>query len=232
MNEQYDMWTLSLGVGDYVDCLDSDEKWLEAVITEKDGNVCSLHFLGWDCKYDTKVSIFSYRLKPHHSKSPKWREFLVVGDLIELLVIQPENVRKWFVCTITDIDRDLNIVTVVYGVTLKERSISVQLDSEYICCLGTHIVTPQIVSIKQNTLGFISQAQILRWKSPTNTELKDRSAKNENDMCCICLMNKKCVVLFPCKHLCICNSCSNHQALRSSCPLCKCDISSKLRVYV
>ena len=166
MSRLFEMWTLSLDVGDYVDCLDSDEKWFEAVIKQKDGNICLLHFLGWDVKYDTKVSIFSYRLKPHHSKCPKWRESLEAGNLIEILEIQPENVRKWFVCTITDIDRHLNIVTVVYGVSLKERCISIELDSEYICCLGTHIFTPQVVSIKQNTLEFISQGQFEKWKSP------------------------------------------------------------------
>ena len=60
----------------------------------------------------------------------------------------------------------------VYDVPLKECFILIKLNSEYICCLGTHILMPQVVSIKQNTLEFISEAQFEKWKSP-NTEIED-----------------------------------------------------------
>ena len=54
------------------------------------------------------------------------------------------------------------------------------------------------------------------------------SARNVNT-CCICLQNVKDVVLFPCKHLCICWHC---QKRVSTCPLCRKRITERVRVFV
>ena len=52
--------------------------------------------------------------------------------------------------------------------------------------------------------------------------------------CCICFSNASSVVILPCKHLCLCNECGNSGRFPDNgalCPICRVQISSKLRVY-
>lgn len=50
-------------------------------------------------------------------------------------------------------------------------------------------------------------------------------------LCVICHDREKCVILMPCRHLCLCVECSNHIAV-DSCPKCRAVISSKINVYL
>ena len=50
-------------------------------------------------------------------------------------------------------------------------------------------------------------------------------------LCVICHDSEKCVILMPCRHLCLCVECSNHIAV-DSCPKCRAVISSKINVYL
>lgn len=65
---------------------------------------------------------------------------------------------------------------------------------------------------------------------------KDTSTIQENPletnskMCCICLENEKCVLLLPCKHICICTKCSKKSL--KCCPMCRETILQKLKVYL
>ena len=94
MNQE--TWCTNLKVGDFVDCMDMDNKWFEAVIERKDGNVCKVHFLGWHSRFDLNINIFSIRLKPHHTMTPKWREYIDIGDVIEILEIPELGDRNGF----------------------------------------------------------------------------------------------------------------------------------------
>jgi len=47
--------------------------------------------------------------------------------------------------------------------------------------------------------------------------------------CCICLEQPKSIVLLPCRHLCLCDRCSN--ICVDTCPVCRARIESKLCVY-
>jgi len=48
-------------------------------------------------------------------------------------------------------------------------------------------------------------------------EIKDTQTSLEHEQCNICLDNKKCI-LFSCRHVCSCNTCS---LKLTDCPLCK-----------
>lgn len=50
-------------------------------------------------------------------------------------------------------------------------------------------------------------------------------------LCVICHDREKCVILMPCRHMCLCVECSSHIAV-SSCPKCRAVISSKINVYL
>lgn len=73
-------------------------------------------------------------------------------------------------------------------------------------------------------------------------DIKDKSRLNNNDndsinndsisedyKCIICLDNKKSHLLVPCNHLCLCDNCSSINM--KSCPICRSDITSVVKVY-
>ncbi len=65
-------------------------------------------------------------------------------------------------------------------------------------------------------------------------ELKERERKesqaSEQASCCICKDAPKTVLLLPCRHLCLCESCAGLPVV-STCPVCRGQISQKLQVY-
>ena len=49
--------------------------------------------------------------------------------------------------------------------------------------------------------------------------------------CIICFDEKKEVVLLPCKHLCLCVSCSKFHHDIKECPLCRMDVTDMMQIY-
>ena len=228
MNEE--LWRSNLQVGDSVDCMDLDDKWFEAVIQSKDRNICKVHFYGWHSRFDLNINLFSIRLKPHHTMTPKWREYIDIGDVIEILEIHETLGRKWYFANITDMNRVHGTVTVSFGFSNNIRTKTVNLYGEEIAFLGTHIHTAQVASLSKNTLKLISDTQFEHWGKQRNNDKKTIIEHTDNQ-CCICLTHLKNVVLMPCKHLCVCVNCSHHPSL-TSCPLCKTVIELTLSVYL
>ena len=66
-------------------------------------------------------------------------------------------------------------------------------------------------------------------------ESKDRESKDtlnfETAACCICRDNAKTILLIPCRHLCLCDNCSQLQVV-STCPICRCQITDRIQVYM
>lgn len=61
-----------------------------------------------------------------------------------------------------------------------------------------------------------------------DVETVDAVPINDDTLCSICMDNKKNILLRPCKHLCICDSCNKYL---EKCPLCRTNISSTEKVY-
>jgi hypothetical protein len=58
---------------------------------------------------------------------------------------------------------------------------------------------------------------------------------NESCLCIVCWNDKKTVVLLPCKHLCVCVSCSKKlwdNTQKATCPICRTEVNNLLEVYV
>lgn len=53
------------------------------------------------------------------------------------------------------------------------------------------------------------------------------------DACLICMENKKCVVFFPCNHLCVCEECDAlmNRKQGALCILCRAEISERERLF-
>jgi myosin heavy subunit len=55
-------------------------------------------------------------------------------------------------------------------------------------------------------------------------------SQREQRLCVICCEMEKCVVLLPCRHMCLCASCSRDERL-TQCPLCRDDIAHRINVF-
>lgn len=68
---------------------------------------------------------------------------------------------------------------------------------------------------------------------------QDEDMKNNGDdtseetrLCIICQENDKCIVLLPCRHLCLCVDCTEtHSIYQNFCPICRTVIKRRLMVY-
>lgn len=57
--------------------------------------------------------------------------------------------------------------------------------------------------------------------------------EQEEKLCVVCLTNNKCVILMPCRHLCMCNDCSEIiERTSQSCPICRTDFDRRVTVYM
>jgi hypothetical protein len=55
---------------------------------------------------------------------------------------------------------------------------------------------------------------------------------DESQDCCVCLAEKKSVVLLPCRHMCVCVACGlDDEQLLSKCPMCRTAIEHRFRVF-
>jgi uncharacterized protein YegL len=77
---------------------------------------------------------------------------------------------------------------------------------------------------KQHSIkGNLKTEELVRKLSDIITS--DTATPTGDDVCCICLTSKSSVVLLPCNHKCLCNTCANNQEEKlTKCPICRQDI--------
>ena len=66
-------------------------------------------------------------------------------------------------------------------------------------------------------------------EEPSNDTITTTTT-NDTNLCIICICYEKNVVILPCKHLCICETCSKSKTLKD-CPLCRSPINKKMIIY-
>jgi len=63
--------------------------------------------------------------------------------------------------------------------------------------------------------------------------LREVEREREDRLCCICQDHEKCIMMLPCRHLCICERCQ--QLLKShgnSCPMCRKPVKQMIKAYL
>ena len=61
---------------------------------------------------------------------------------------------------------------------------------------------------------------------------KDEKAEKDDDLCCVCLDNRKTCAVFPCGHLCLCGACAkDEKKLEGKCPVCRGPARDVRRTY-
>ena len=59
---------------------------------------------------------------------------------------------------------------------------------------------------------------------------KDRGSTDDRRLCVVCQSVEKSIVLLPCRHMCLCETCAEHEAMKA-CPLCRRPIAHKFSVF-
>lgn len=82
----------------------------------------------------------------------------------------------------------------------------------------------------QNTVKKISE----RKEYLLNQLLEGKEEETSQQLCVICQVEKKSVLLIPCRHLCLCQECSRNTDMNGKllhCPLCRVKIEDKIHVF-
>ena len=220
-------WQHQLRVGDRIDARDTDGRWFESIVVEVHQFTIKVHYKAWSTKYDRLESYLSDAIQPMYTMVPNWRPQLVPGDLIEIKGVPfPPT---WYIGVIVNRD-ETGLLEVRYGYC-KNKTVWVDVFSEEVACLGTHVRCEQNMTLSQSTVKIMAEAQTERWKQNSST-IVPIVQRNENDSCCICLNRLRNVVFLPCRHVCACYECSKNHTLLQSCPLCKSHIEQRFTVYL
>lgn len=88
----------------------------------------------------------------------------------------------------------------------------------------------QLMITKSNTTNLDNSKQLDfdQYTCPSDTKPVSEPASEQSN-CVICLANPKCVALLPCRHMCICSTCSSAQL--STCPICRAKVESMMKIY-
>lgn len=84
-----------------------------------------------------------------------------------------------------------------------------------------------------------TNVKILKISSPEKSGLTVKKSNEEPletqiNVCCVCLTGSRTVLLFPCKHLCLCDRCGSEELSNTIliCPICRNGIQQRMNVYV
>ncbi|KAL1517045.1 hypothetical protein ABEB36_000861 [Hypothenemus hampei] len=69
-------------------------------------------------------------------------------------------------------------------------------------------------------------------RQPIHRDKKEGVFQEQDKYCVICQERLKCVLLLPCKHICLCQECQEElRYYHEMCPICRTNIESTMRVY-
>ena len=196
--------------------------------------VFSLHFFSPQAKYDYPVA-------------------MQISDKLDIIYLITKNgyIHLYDIETGTCIYRNRiwnsnMFVTAPYGptsgiigVNCLGHVLSVCVDEETIISYMTNSLQKPNLALKIaariNRPGVKEDTHSRRPVTPTAPEYfeEDRDDLRENDVCVICMTERKFYAIIPCGHLLFCESCSKSvmQNVQALCPLCRGKINSTIRIY-
>ena len=66
-------------------------------------------------------------------------------------------------------------------------------------------------------------------KVEASERLASATADDDSKLCSVCLDNEKCVMLEPCRHVCLCQECA---PMQTSCPICRVTPTNRVQLYL
>jgi len=63
--------------------------------------------------------------------------------------------------------------------------------------------------------------------------LRQMENEREDKLCVVCQDNEKCIMILPCRHLCICEACQEPlRQIRNTCPICRKGVKQMIKAYL
>jgi len=63
--------------------------------------------------------------------------------------------------------------------------------------------------------------------------LRQMENEREDKLCVVCQDNEKCIMILPCRHLCICETCQEPlRQIRNTCPICRKGVKQMIKAYL
>ena len=81
-------------------------------------------------------------------------------------------------------------------------------------------VIDTVYKILDNVIGLFAQ----------EADIQDQKLEEQNMLCCICMSDKKDIMIVPCNHLCVCNKCIG--AINDKCPICRGVVDLYEKIYL
>ncbi|XP_055918190.1 uncharacterized protein LOC129950320 [Eupeodes corollae] len=175
--------------------------------------------------------------------------FIVLGDLIAFGIGGTWKLILRFAQNVIDELFRYTIAFVVIAVALRNRRRIYRTSRRWtvrICRISINwvlriyrflfVLQPPRPTTDDAAVVVVSSPSIqnrIKSRSPINTT-STLNKSSESICCVVCRDRPKCVLLLPCKHLCMCEECAEFiSAMRQAyCPLCRSNVHKQLSVYV
>lgn len=94
-------------------------------------------------------------------------------------------------------------------------------------------VEAEIASFTSLNQCNVFQTKLDQWTALLQTKKEEIIARQPQELCAICLDQRKSMALVPCGHVCLCDGCAEvvMNRPRRTCPLCTQAVESRMRVY-
>ncbi|CAH0479401.1 unnamed protein product [Peronospora belbahrii] len=96
-----------------------------------------------------------------------------------------------------------------------------------------HLKIEELKVWEQQLESILSDVRSIKEERALEMQKKlDRQVEEQNELklCVICLSKEKSILCLPCRHLCLCKTCSRRQEVMK-CPICRLEIEEMLAVY-
>ncbi|GLE01390.1 hypothetical protein PINS_up010220 [Pythium insidiosum] len=146
-------WRHQLRTQQWIDVLDSERQWREAVVEAVHRHKVQVRYRGWERKWDEWISRRSDRLAPAYSRVPPWRERMAVGTPVQVgLTINGFKHPVWRDGHVDAVSESFAAAGAAGGSNEKQRRVRVLVDGErrwldrsddMLAPPGTHDVPPK-----------------------------------------------------------------------------------------
>jgi RING finger protein 26 len=109
---------------------------------------------------------------------------------------------------------------------LQRRVRQLEGDEDVLQCM----TLPGLRTLEELLEGAARTTRLIREQKLEEQAAAAPTSGREDRVCVVCQENARSVLLLPCRHLCLCATCSAHPAM-TACPVCRAGIAEKMPVF-
>mmetsp|Transcript_8744 Transcript_8744/g.15518 ORF Transcript_8744/g.15518 Transcript_8744/m.15518 type:complete len:403 (-) Transcript_8744:168-1376(-) len=228
-----------LRVGMRVEVLDERLQWLEAEVMEVSPcrTEAKVHFRGWKPAFDEWVprvpGVGSHKVRPYGRLKPviQRKARYLCGATAAMTGLQRQHSEQT-----ARMNGQVQAAGATAAMTELRRQHNEQVAQlhEQVKAADGMVARLTGQRLDQMTLDEVeSLEQDLKGYLTATTQRKEALLRRNlaSSACVVCQDNTKTVLILPCRHLCLCQGCSEVEELRT-CPMCRENIESKINTFI